>query len=149
MAAGTGSSQPRSPPALPTSKAPSLRRCFRSRSAARLDHRDRLAGQRGLVDGCRIRDDAVDRNDLTRPHQKPIADGDGRDRHLLDAVADAAMGLARRAIDQRAQIVLGAGNRDILKHIAAGIHQRDHGASERLAQCERSTHRHQRDRIDP
>ena len=72
-----------------------------------------------------------------------------RDRHLLDLVVDATMGLARRAVDQRAQIVLGAGDRDILEHVAAGIHQRDHGAGERLAERQRRAHRHQRDRIDP
>ena len=99
--------------------------------------------------GRRVRaDDAVDRNDFARPHQKPVADGDGRYRHVLDAVVDAAMGLARRAIDQRAQIMLGAGNGDILEHIAAGIHQRDDGAGERLAERQRRAHRHQRDRID-
>ena len=44
--------------------------------------------------------------------------------------------------------MLGAGNRDILKHVAAGIHQRDHGAGQRLAERERGAHRHQRNRID-
>ena len=59
------------------------------------------------------------------------------------------MGLARRAIDQRTQIMLGTGNGDIFEHIAAGIHQRDHGAGERLAERQCGAHRHQRDRIDP
>ena len=63
-------------------------------------------------------------------------------------VADPAMRLARRAIDQRAQIVLGTGNGDILEHVAAGIHQRHHGAGERLTERQRRAHRHQRDRID-
>ena len=58
------------------------------------------------------------------------------------------MRLARRAIHQRAEIVLGTGHRDVLEHIAAGIHQRDHRAGERLAERERRAHRHQRDRID-
>ena len=118
--------------------------------AARLDHRDRFARQRRLVDGCRSRgDDAVDRNDLARPHQKLVANSDVRYRHVLDAVTGAAMRLTRGAIDQRAQIMLGAGDGDILKHIAAGIHQRDDGTGQRLAQRQRRTHRHQRDRIYP
>ena len=117
--------------------------------AARLDHRDRLARQGRLVDGGRGRTDhAVDRNDFAGPHQKPVADGDGGYRHLLDMVVDATMRLARRAIDQRAQIVLGAGNRDILEHVAAGIHQRDDRAGKRLAERQRRAHRDQCDRID-
>ena len=76
-----------------------------------------------LVDGRHVRcDDAVDRNDFARPHQELVADGNIRYRHLLDAVTDAPMRLAGRAIDQRAQIVLGAGNGDLFKHVAAGIH---------------------------
>jgi hypothetical protein len=51
----------------------------------------------------------------------------------LNAVTDTAMRLARPAIDQRAQIALGAGYRNLLKHVAAGIHQRHHGAGQRLA----------------
>jgi hypothetical protein len=55
---------------------------------------------------------------------------------------------ARRAIDQRAQIMPGAGNSDVLEHVAAGIHQRDDGAGQGLAERERGAHRHERDRID-
>ena len=71
-----------------------------------------------------------------------------RYRHLLDAALGAAMRVARRAIDQRVQITLGAGDREILEHIAAGIHERDDDAGQRLAERERRTHRHERDRID-
>jgi hypothetical protein len=81
-------------------------------------------------------------------HQKPVADGDGGYRHFLDAALGNAMGLARRAVDQRAQITLGAGNRDFLEHVAAGIHQRHDGPGQRLAERDRGTHRYQRDRID-
>ena len=46
-------------------------------AAARLDDRDRFAGQCRLVDRCRARcDDAVNRNDFPCPHQKLIANGD-------------------------------------------------------------------------
>ena len=44
--------------------------------------------------------------------------------------------------------MFGARDRDILKHIAAGIHQRDDGAGERLAERQRRAHRQQRNRID-
>ena len=126
-----------------------IQRAGQDGGAARLDHRDRLAGQRQFVDRGRGRaDDAVDRNDFAGAHQEPVADRDLGYRHLLDAVTDAAMGLARRAVDQRAQIMLGAGHRDILQHVAAGIHQRHHGAGQRLAERQRRAHRHQRDRID-
>ena len=81
-------------------------------------------------------------------HQKPVTDGDGGYRHFLDAAVGKAMRLPRRAVDQRAQVTLGTGNRDILEHVAAGIHQRHDGTGQRLAERDRSTHRHQRDRID-
>ena len=117
--------------------------------AARLGDRDRLARQRRFVDRCGVRvDDAVDRNDFAGVHQQPVADGDGGYRHFLDTAFGEAMRLARRAVDQRAQIALGAGNRDVLEHVAAGIHQRHDGAGQRLAERDRRTHRHQRDRID-
>ncbi len=58
------------------------------------------------------------------------------------------MGLAGGTIDQRAQIMLGTGNRDVLEHVAAGIHQRHDGAGQRLAERERCAHRHQRNGID-
>jgi hypothetical protein len=58
------------------------------------------------------------------------------------------MRFPRRAVDQRAQIALGAGHRDDLEHVAAGIHQRHDGPCQRLAERDRRTHRHQRDRID-
>jgi hypothetical protein len=81
-------------------------------------------------------------------HQQPVTDGDGRYRHFLDAAPGKAMRLARGAVDQRAQVPLGAGNRDILEHVAAGIHQRHDGPGQRLAERNRSAHRHQRDCID-
>ena len=93
-------------------------------------------------------DDAVDRHDFTRVHQQPVADGDGGYRHVLDAAFGKTMRLPRRAIDQRAQVTLGAGNRDLLEHIAAGIHQRHDGAGQRLAERDSRTHRHQRDGVD-
>ena len=92
-----------------------IQRAGQDGGAARLDHRDRLAGQRRFVDRGRGRaDDAVDRNDFAGAYQQPVADRDLGYRHFLDTVTGAAMGFARRAVDQRAQIMLGAGHRDIL-----------------------------------
>jgi len=47
-----------------------------------------------------------------------------------------------------AQVALGAGNGDVLKHIAARIHQRNDDTGEGIAENERATHRQERDRID-
>ena len=126
-----------------------IQRAGKDGGAARPGDRNRFAGERRFVDRRSVRvDDTVDRHDLARVHQQPVADGDSGYRHLLDPALGQAMRLARRAVDQCAQITLGAGNRDILEHIAAGIHQRHDGAGQRLPERYRSTHRHQRDRID-
>ena len=93
-------------------------------------------------------DDAIDGNHFAGMHQQPVADSHGAHRHFLNAVIDAAMGVAGRTIDQRAQIMRGPGHRDILEHVAAGIHQRHDGAGQRLTKCEGTAHRHQRNRID-
>ena len=58
------------------------------------------------------------------------------------------MRLTRRAIDQRVQIMHGAGDSDILKYVAAGIHQRYNGAGQGLTKRDGGTHRHKRDCID-
>jgi hypothetical protein len=63
-------------------------------------------------------------------------------------IVDPTMRLARRAVDQRAQIMLGPRDRYILEHIAAGIHQRNHRSGERLAERDGGAHRHQRDCIN-
>ena len=57
------------------------------------------------------------------------------------------MGDARGAVDQRAQVALGAADREVFQHIAAGIHQRDNRAGKRLTKPERSEHRHERNRV--
>ena len=86
-----------------------IQRAAEELRALRLDHRDRLAGQRRLVDhGAVAADHAVDRNDLAGAHQHPVADRDVADRHVLDARAGQPMRQARRPVDQRAQVVLGA-----------------------------------------
>ena len=66
--------------------------------------------------------DAVDWNDFAGPREKPVSDNDRINRHVVDPISHTAMGYARRTIDKGAQTALGPGNRDLLKHIAAGIH---------------------------
>ena len=125
-----------------------IERAAVSRRAAQLGGRQRLAGQRQLVnDRSGRNDNAVDRNDLSGADQKRVADGDLRDRHIFDAMIEPSMGDARRAVNQRAQIAFGAADREVFQHIAAGIHQRNHRASKRLAEPQRSEHRHERNRV--
>ena len=66
--------------------------------------------------------------------------GAGTRRNAATAVTDAAMCLARRTIDQRAQIMLGTGNGDLLEYVAAGIHQRHDCAGQGLAERDRGAH---------
>ena len=53
-----------------------------------------------------------------------------------------------RAIDQRLQIPLGAGDREILEHVAARIHDGDHDRGQVLAERERGRHRDEGDGVD-
>ena len=55
---------------------------------------------------------------------------------------------ARRAIDKRLQIPLGAPDCKILQHGAAGIHDGDNHSGQCLAKRQRGGHRYERDRID-
>ena len=55
---------------------------------------------------------------------------------------------ARGPVDERAEVAAGAGDRDVLEDVAAGIHQRHHGAGERLTKRQRGGHREERDRVD-
>ena len=91
-----------------------------NRSAPQTRDRDRLAGNSRFVDrGAAQVDDAVDRNDLSGPHQQSVANGNIADRHLLDRAARVAMRNTRCPLDQASQILFGAPDRDILKQIAA------------------------------
>ena len=44
--------------------------------------------------------------------------------------------------------MLGAGDGNLLQHVAAGIHQCHHGAGERLPERQCGSHRQERNRID-
>jgi hypothetical protein len=123
-------------------------RAAKSRSALHLGGRQRLAGQRRLVDdrGGR-KDNAIDGNHLPGADKKRVADGDLRNRHIFDTMIESPMRDAWRAIDQRVQIALGAADGEVFQHVAAGIHERNDRAGKRLAEPERSEHRYERNRI--
>ena len=62
--------------------------------------RQRLTGQRGLVQHGGGQQPAVDRDDLSGADQQPVTDDDVVDRDLDDAALDAAAGRARGPLDQ-------------------------------------------------
>jgi hypothetical protein len=98
-------------------------------------HRDRLAGERGLVDHRGdAHDDAVDRDQLAGAHQNHVADADLFDWNVLEAVIAARVRHSTRAIDQGFEIALGARHGKVFEHVAASIHDGDHDARQRLAQ---------------
>ena len=69
------------------------------------------------------------------------------DRDILDVIVEPPMGDPRSAVDQRSQIALRAGDRNLFEHIAAGIHDGDDDARQRLAERERGAHRHEGHRV--
>ena len=62
------------------------------------------------------------------------------DWNVLDALLYKSMRYPRGAVDQRAQIALGAHDRYVFKHIAAGIHQGHHRSSQGLPERDRGDH---------
>ena len=129
---------------------PGIQRAGEQGHATRLADRDGLAGQRGFVDRrCSRYDDTIDRNDLAGPDHQQVADRDCGYRHVLDVVIAPSVSLARRAVDQRTQIMLGSRHRNILEHVAAGIHQRHDGPGQRLTERDGRAHRDQRNGVDP
>ena len=108
-----------------------------------------LAGQRQFIDGRRWRHDiAVDRNDLASLDDELIAHFDALDGRVLDPFRNTAVGEAGGSIDERAQTALGPRDCDFLKHIAAGIHERDDGPSERLVERDGCAHGNERNGVD-
>ncbi len=127
-----------------------IERTAQRRLAGPPRHRDRLAGQRRLVDdGGGAGDDAVDRDDFAGAHENGIADRDRLDRHVFEkAVGAVPMRDAGRAVNQGFEVALGAGDREVLEHVAARIHHRDDDAGEVLAEQQSRGHRHEGDGID-
>jgi hypothetical protein len=111
-------------------------------------HRDRFARHGRFVDRRALRvDDSVNGNDLASVYQNLVTDDDVADRHILDGTARFAVRYAGRPIDQRAQASFGAPDCDVLKQIAARIHQRDDSTCQGLAKRQRADHREERDCI--
>ena len=54
---------------------------------------------------------------------------------------------ARRAVDQRFEVALRAGDSEFLERVASSIHDRDDDRGEVLAECERPDHGEERDRV--
>jgi len=108
-----------------------------------------FAGQRRLIDCRRLRYDvAIDRDDFASLYDELIADFDLLDGRVLDLFPDASVRDAGRSIDERAQAALGSGDRDFLKHVAAGIHESDDRSGQRLTQSDRRAHGNKGDGVD-
>ena len=108
-----------------------------------------LAGQRRLVeDGRSAADDAVDRHDLARLDQQPIAGLDGGDRGDLDCAAAVAADLLRCPAEERRKLAIGAPFSVALEGVAGGDHRRDDGGGECLAEQQRSADGEEGDDVD-
>ena len=109
-----------------------------------------LSGQGRLVDyGVLALHRPVDRHHLARPHQDPVADPHLLDRDLLEPALAPAVGNPRGALEQGGQLAAGAARGRRLERVPPAQHQRDHRASQVLAQGQRPGHRDQRDRVHP
>ena len=112
-------------------------------------HRQRLAGQRRLVDdGLVTLHETVHRHDLAGSHEDDISLHYLVDRHLLERVITADEGAAGRALDEGGQLASRTPVRDRLERVTAGEHESDDRAGEILAQRQRTGHRDERDRVD-
>ena len=92
-------------------------------------HGNGLPGQSRLVErGGRAEDDAVDGNDLASAHEYRVADRHGVDRNVFDHVMVAPVRDSWRAIDERFEVALGAGDGEVFEQIAASVHHGNYGA---------------------
>ncbi|EXJ50816.1 hypothetical protein AS96_12670 [Microbacterium sp. MRS-1] len=109
--------------------------------------RDRhaLAGQRRLVEARLLRQEgAVHRNDLGRPHEKLVADGDlvgGKVPGLVTGARTAHVRDLWCAIQQRRQLACRATARVVFERLAPGEHEHDDQRRDRLADSEGRDHR--------
>ncbi len=108
--------------------------------AARRD-RDWLPCQRRFIkDGAGREDDAIGGNDFSCPHKKRISCPHRFGRNIGNAISIPAVGNARRFSDERFQVPLGAGDREIFEDIAAGIHHSNNDCGKRRAQGQGGDH---------
>ena len=104
--------------------------------------------QRRFVDHRSLADDeTVDGNDFPRLHQDLVADRYFFDRHVGDKRIGSAMCNSRRSVNQRPQIVLGAGDGKVFEDVASGVHDGDHDSGELLAKRQCAEHGNKGDRV--
>ena len=119
------------------------------RLAIRTPRRQRLAGERRLVEHRHtVGDVAVGRHDFAAADQHPVARHDLLDRRLRKSLRPVAHGALRRPLEERRHLAPGASGGVALEELAAGIHQRDHHAGQRLAEEEGARHRQKGDDVE-
>ena len=112
--------------------------------------RDRLAGQRRLIDhGARTQNDPVDGDHLAGAHENDVAYSHLFNWNVGNRRILTTMGNSWSAIDQRLQVPLGPGDGEVLQDIAARIHHGDNDPGEVLAKSQSGRHRDESDGIDP
>jgi hypothetical protein len=110
---------------------------------------DWFAGQRRLIDHrSRACNDPIDRYHLTRANENCVADRDLFDWYVGDCFSQSPVCSSWSTIDQRLQVAFRPGNREVLQHVASGVHHGDDNSREVLAERQRGRHRHESDRID-
>ena len=110
--------------------------------------RDWLSGESRLVERrVGARKDAVNRKDLPRAHEQPIADRDLRDGNIVHLAGAFPVRNAGRTVDEGSDVALCAGNREFFERVAPRIHDRHDNGGEKFGECERPDHRQKRNRI--
>ena len=71
---------------------------------------------------------------------QPVAGPNLLDRQILETIGKLAMRRARAACQQGRELAVGAALGELLQHVAAGEHQRDHDAGQGLAQRQCAAH---------
>ena len=125
-------------------------RAAQHRLAAALLHRQRLAGERRLVEHRHPFDHrAVDRHHVALADQQPVAGHNEIERDLLEPAVPVPHGAARHPRQQGGHLAPGGPLGIALQVLAAGIHQGDDGRGQALADQERPAHREGGDDVEP
>ena len=120
---------------------PALTVPLRSGGAGSVLDRQGLAGEGRFVDHRRlVQQRAVNRQHLAALHHQTVAGPHLLDRQILETIGRLAMRRARAAGQQGRELTVGAALGELLQHVAAGEHQRDHHAGQGLAQRQRTGH---------
>ena len=93
-------------------------------------------------------DGAVERHDLARLHEDAVAGRDDVEGHGLELAAAVAMGLARRAFEEGAQLPPGPAGGPRLEGSSGGEHDADHRAGELLVDDQCAHQGQQGDHVD-